>query len=134
MASFGLLAIRLVIGLTFAGHGTQKAFGWFGGGGLNATGGFFESLGLKPGKLFAALASAGEILSGLFFALGFLTPLAAAAMTVIMLVAIWTVTGKNGYWITRDGTEYNIAIIVVAIGVALTGPGAFSVDALIRLY
>jgi putative oxidoreductase len=51
-----------------------------------------------------------------------------------MLVAIWTVTGKNGYWITRDGTEYNMAIIVVAIGVALAGPGTFSVDALIGLY
>jgi putative oxidoreductase len=59
MFSLGLLIIRLVFGLTFAGHGTQKLFGWFGGHGLAGTSGFMESLGLKPGRPFAIVAGAG---------------------------------------------------------------------------
>lgn len=131
-ASIGLLVIRLVIGLTFAAHGAQKLFGWFGGYGIEGMTGYFESIGLKPGKQLAILAGAGELLAGMLFAIGLFTPAAAAVMTVIMLVAIRTVTGKNGYWITANGSEYGIAIIAVAIGVALTGPGRFAVDALLR--
>lgn len=131
IASIGLLVIRLVFGLTFAAHGTQKLFGWFGGYGIEGTGGFFESIGIKPGKPMAVLAGLGEFGGGLFFALGLLTPLAAVAITVTMLVAIFTVTGKKGYWATADGYEYNVAIIAVAVGVALTGPGAFALDALL---
>ncbi len=131
LASVGLLAIRLVVGLTFAAHGTQKLFGWFGGYGLEGTGGFFESVGIKPGKPMAFLAGAGEALSGLLFAAGVLTPLAAVIITVTMLVAIATVTGRNGYWATSNGWEYSAAIIVVALGVALTGPGSYTLAALI---
>lgn len=133
VSSIGLLLIRLVLGLTFAAHGTQKLFGWFGGYGLEGMTGYFESIGLKPGRTMAVLAGVGEILSGLFFAAGFLTPLAALAVVVIMLVAIAKVTGQNGYWITANGTEYSVAIIVVAVGLALTGPGAYAVDALVRI-
>jgi putative oxidoreductase len=129
LGSLGLLVIRLVIGLTFAAHGSQKIFGWFGGYGIEGTAGFFESIGIKPGKPMAVLAGAGEFLSGLFFALGLLTPLAAIVMIVTMIVAIVTVAGKNGYWATAGGSEYNWAIIVIAAGVALTGPGAYALDA-----
>lgn len=131
LASIGLLVIRLVIGLTFAAHGAQKLFGWFGGYGLDGTAGFMESIGLKPGKPLAALAGLGEVAGGLAFAAGLLTPLAAAAIAVIMLVAIVTVTGKAGYWITANGSEYTVAIITIAVGVALVGPGRFAVDALL---
>lgn len=130
-ASIGLLLIRLVFGLTFAAHGTQKLFGWFGGYGIAGTGGFFESIGIKPGKPMAALAGLGEVGGGLLLALGLLTPLAAALITVTMIVAIATVHGKNGYWATAEGYEYNVAIIAVVVGVALTGPGKFALDALL---
>ena len=132
-ASIGLLLIRLVFGLTFAGHGAQKLFGWFGGHGLEGTGGFFDSIGVKPGKPMATLAGLGEFSGGLLFAAGLLTPLASLLITITMLVAIFTVTGKNGYWITENGYEYSVAIIAVAVGVALTGPGAYAIDAFIRL-
>ena len=134
IASIGLLVIRVVLGLTFAAHGAQKLFGWFGGHGIDGTGGFFESVGIKPGKPMAVLAGLGELGGGLFFALGLLTPLAALVITATMLVAIFTVTGKNGYWITANGYEYNVAIIAVAVGVALTGAGAYSVDAALHLF
>lgn len=131
LSSLGLLVIRLVFGLTFAAHGTQKLFGWFGGYGVEGTGGYFESIGVKPGKPMAALAGLGELGGGLLLAAGLLTPLAAVIITVVMLVAIFTVAGKNGYWATANGSEYNWAIIAVAIGVALIGPGTYALDTLL---
>jgi len=131
IASIGLLVIRLVFGLTFAAHGAQKLFGWFGGYGIEGTGGFFESVGIKPGKPMAVLAGLGEVAGGLLFAFGLLTPLAAVVIAVTMLVAIITVTGKNGYWATAEGYEYSVAIIAVAVGITVTGPGAYALDALL---
>ncbi len=125
-ASIGLLVIRLVFGLTFAAHGAQKLFGWFGEYGIEGTGGFFESVGIKPGKPMAALAGVSEVAGGLLFALGLFVPVAAALIVSTMLVAIVKVTGKNGYWITAEGYEYSVAIIAVSVGVALTGPGAYA--------
>lgn len=130
-ASIGLLLIRLVFGLTFAAHGAQKLFGWFGGYGIEGTGGYFESIGVKPGKPMALLAGLGEFVSGLLFAAGLLVPLAALVIVVTMLVAIVTVTGKNGYWATANGYEYGLAVMVVAVGVALIGPGIYSISALL---
>jgi putative oxidoreductase len=122
---WGLLIIRLVVGLTLIGHGLQKLFGWFGGHGLKGTAGWLESIGIKPGQLMAFLAGAGEVVGGLLFASGNLLWVGAALITLIMLVAIFTVHGKNGYWVTNGGMEYNVVLIAVAIGVALTGPGTF---------
>ncbi|WP_221563661.1 DoxX family protein [Alkalihalobacillus sp. TS-13] len=124
-----LLLIRLVFGLTFAAHGTQKLFGWFGGHGLEGTAGFFESLGLKPGKMMALMAGIGEVVGGLLIAFGFLTEVGAVLMIVPMLVAIFKVHGQNGYWATEGGYEYNLAIITVAVALVLAGPGAYSIDA-----
>ncbi|WP_261132422.1 DoxX family protein [Bacillus sp. Marseille-Q3570] len=125
-----LLLIRLVFGLTFAAHGTQKLLGWFGGHGLEGTAGFFESLGLKPGKTMALMAGLGEVVGGLLIAFGFLTEVGAVLMIVPMLVAIFKVHGQNGYWATEGGYEYNLAIITVAVALVLAGPGAYSIDAL----
>jgi putative oxidoreductase len=125
--SYGLLLIRLVVGLTFAGHGAQKMFGWFGGHGLKGTAGWLESIGIKPGMLMAFLAALSEIVGGLLFAAGLWLPIAAALIVLTMLVAIFTVHGKNGYWVTQNGFEYNLILIAVAIGVALVGPGAYSI-------
>ncbi|MDQ1373570.1 MAG: putative oxidoreductase [Actinomycetota bacterium] len=124
----GVLIIRVVVGLLLAGHGAQKLFGWFGGHGVAGTGHFMESLGFRPGKLNAALAGLGELLGGLFFAVGFLTPLAAAAMIAVMLNAIAAVHFANGVWLSDGGYEYNLVLITVAAGIAFTGPGAVSVD------
>jgi putative oxidoreductase len=131
MASIGLLLIRFVFGLTFAGHGAQKLFGWFGGHGLEGTAGWMESIGLKPGKMMAFAAGISELIGGLFFALGLFTPFAALLMIVPMIVAIAKVHGPNGYWVTQNGYEYNLAIIAVAVGVALIGPGQYALDTII---
>lgn len=130
MLNLGILIIRLILGLSFVGHGSQKLFGWFGGPGLKNTAGFLESIGVKPGFLMAILTGLAEFFGGLFFALGLLTPLAGIVIAGTMVVAIATVHGKNGYWATQNGYEYNLLIFAIAIGVALTGAGAYSLDAL----
>lgn len=132
MVSAGLLLIRLVFGLTFAGHGLQKLSHWSGGHGIAGTAGFMESLGLRPGRPFALLAGTGELVGGLLFALGLWMPLAALLIVAPMLVAIAKVHGPKGYWITGGGFEYNAAIIAVAVGVAVSGPGGYTALALLK--
>ena len=129
----GLFIIRLVVGLTLAAHGAQKLFGLFGGYGIAGTGGFFESLGFRPGKLFATMAGFGEMAGGLAFALGLLTPLASALIVATMLVAIWSVHLEKGYFVTGGGYEYNLLIIANGIGIAVTGPGSISADGALGL-
>ncbi len=125
MMDLGLLIIRLVIGLSFAGHGAQKLFGWFGGYGLKGTGGWLESIGVKPGVAMALLAGLAELVGGLLFAAGVGTWVGALLIVFTMLVAIVKVHSQNGYWVTQNGYEYNLTLIAVAIGVALIGPGAY---------
>ncbi|MCO7125011.1 DoxX family protein [Sporolactobacillus shoreicorticis] len=131
MLNLGILIIRLILGLSFVGHGAQKLFGWAGGSGLKSTGGFFESIGIKPGFLMAVLAGLSEFIGGILFTLGLLTPLAGIIIAGTMIVAIATVHGKNGYWATQNGFEYNLLIFAVSIGIALTGAGTYSIDALL---
>ena len=125
----GLLMIRLVVGLLFVGHGAQKLFGWFGGYGIKGTGGWFESIGIKPGVTMALLAGLTELIGGLLFALGLLTPLAGIMIAGTMVMAIAKVHGPNGLWSTENGYEYNLILIAVTIGVALTGAGQYAIDA-----
>ena len=124
----GILIARLVIGLVMAAHGAQKAFGWFGGYGLSGTGMFFEKLGFRPGKMFAAAASYGELISGLLIALGFLGPIGPALMLSVMIVAAISVHWENGLFATKNGIEVPLLYAVFAVAIALTGPGSFSLD------
>ncbi|MEJ8547871.1 DoxX family protein [Brevibacillus borstelensis] len=126
MVNAGLLIIRLVVGLTFAAHGTQKLFGWFGGHGLKGTGGWFDSIGMKPGVTMALLAGLSELVGGLLFAAGVGAWIGAVLIIGTMLAAIVKVHGANGYWATQNGFEYNLTLIAVALGVALIGPGAYT--------
>ena len=129
MLDIGLLIIRLVVGLLFVGHGAQKLFGWFGGYGIKGTGGWFESIGIKPGVTMALLAGLTELIGGLLFALGLLTPLAGIMIAGTMVMAIAKVHAPNGLWSTENGYEYNLILIAVTIGVALTGAGQYALDA-----
>jgi putative oxidoreductase len=127
MGLFRLLA-RLTIGLLFVGHGTQKLFGWFGGGGPEGTGQFFEQVGLRPGKRYALAAGAAEAGGGLLFAAGAATPLAAAAISGSMITAIKTVHWEKGVWSSAGGYEYNLVLLAAVFGLTENGPGKWSVD------
>ncbi len=96
--ALGLLILRLVVGLTMAAHGAQKLFGWFGGYGLQGTGGFLEQLGFVPGRRNALFAGLAELTGGLLLALGLATPFAATLIISVMFVAVATVHLKNGYF------------------------------------
>jgi putative oxidoreductase len=125
--AYGILLLRVVVGLVLAAHGAQKIFGWFEGGGPRGTAGFFGALGFRPPLAMALMAGLSEA-SGLAFALGFLTPFAAFAMASVMVVAIGSVHWRNGFWAGKGGYEYNLVLWTVAITVAATGPGRFSID------
>lgn len=129
--ALALLIIRLVLGITMMAHGAQKLFGWFGGYGPKGTGGWLESLGIKPGVAMAVLAGLAEFGGGLLVAAGLFTPVGAALLILTMIVAIASVHAKNGFWSTAGGYEYNLLLIAVAVGLILSGAGAYSLDALL---
>jgi putative oxidoreductase len=124
----GRLILRVVLGALFIGHGTQKLFGWFGGHGIEGTGGFFEDLGFKPGKHHAVAAGAAEAGGGALLALGFLTPAAAAAISGPMVTAIRHVHASKGPWISDGGYEYNAVILAALAAIVDDGPGPISLD------
>jgi putative oxidoreductase len=129
----GLMVIRLVFGLVMAAHGAQKLFGWFGGYGIAGTGPYFESLGFRPGRLFAALAGLGEFAGGLLVALGFLGPIGPALVLSVMIVAAVISHWGKGLFAMTNGIELPLLYSAAAVGVALSGPGRFSVDAIVGL-
>ena len=129
----GLLLARLAFGTLMAAHGSQKLFGWFGGYGLVGTAGYFETIGFRPGRVFAFAAAATEIASGLMLALGLLQPAAAALMLSVMIVAAGSVHWQNGLFAASNGIEVPLLYGVAAAALALTGPGAYSLDVVFGL-
>ncbi|MFJ3792321.1 DoxX family membrane protein [Kitasatospora sp. NPDC090091] len=122
----GLLLLRLVLGLTMAAHGSQKLFGWFGGGGIDGTGRFFTMSGYPAGDAMAVVAGLTETFGGLALAAGLLTPLAAAAILGTMVNAL-AVTWGGGFFAPK-GSEYEWLLTAGAAALALTGPGRYAVD------
>jgi putative oxidoreductase len=127
MGVFRFLA-RVTIGLLFFGHGAQKLFGWFGGGGPDATAEMFDSIGLRPGRRNAFAAGAAETGGGLLFAFGAATPLAAAALSATMITAIKTVHWEKGVWSAHGGYEYNLVLLMAVFSFTENGPGEWSLD------
>ena len=124
----GLFIIRLALGLILFAHGAQKLFGWFGGYGLDGTGGFFDSIGHRPGRRMAMVAGLSEAGGGVLLAIGLLTPLAASMLIGTMLVAAISVHAKQGLWATNGGYELPLTNALVAAGLAFTGAGSWSLD------
>jgi putative oxidoreductase len=131
MMPYGILALRVVVGLIMAAHGAQKLFGWFGGAGLRGTASSFEQIRFRPGLMMALGAGLAEFGGGLLLAAGLFTPLAAVAIAVVMLNAIATAHWPNGFWNTKGGYEYNLVILTAATALAAIGPGRFALDSAI---
>jgi len=122
------LLARNVIGGLFAGHGTQKLFGWFGGPGLEGTGQMMDKLELRPPRWHAAAVATAETAGGALLMLGAATPLAAAVLNGSMFTAIRKVHLDKGPWNTGGGYEYNLVLIAALTALVETGPGRPSVD------
>lgn len=124
----GVLILRVVLGLTMAAHGYNK---FFGPGGLKGTAGWFDSMGMKPGMFHARVAATTEMAAGIGLAVGLLTPIPAAGFVALMLVAAWTVHRPNGFFIVKEGWEYNLVLAAAAVGIATIGAGKISLDHLL---
>lgn len=130
-AGWAPLALRLPVGIIFAAHGAQKLFGWFGGYGLTGTAQWMESIGLAPGVLMVLLAGGAEFFGGLALILGLLVRPAALALSVAMLVAIFTVHIGHGLFMSNNGYEFALALLAASVSLLISGAGRASVDAAI---
>ena len=127
-AGLSTLALRVPVGIIFMAHGAQKLFGWFGGYGLEGTGGWMESIGLAPGFLMALMAGSAEFFGGLFILLGLLTRPAAIALGFTMVVAIFSVHFANGLFMSNNGYEFGLALLAASVSLAISGAGKIAID------
>ena len=125
-----LLLIRVVVGVVFFAHGSQKVFGWFGGYGLRGTVEGMTKMGLPIAVPY--LVAFGEFTAGLGLIFGFLSRIAAAGMFIEMLGAVLLVHWKAGFFADHKGFEYPLTLCIVSLGIAITGAGAYSIDASMR--
>lgn len=123
--NLALLLLRVVAGLTLAAHGYNK---FFGGGRIPGTARWFDSMGMRPGKVHAVMAASTEMASGIGLALGLLTPLCGAGMVALMIVAGWTVHKPNGFFIVKSGWEYNLILALIGVVAGTLGPAEWSLD------
>jgi putative oxidoreductase len=86
---------------------------------------------MKPGSVHARIAATTEMAAGIGLALGLLTPIPAAGFVALMLVAAWTVHRPNGFFIVKEGWEYNLVLAVGALAVAGMGAYRWSLDYLL---
>jgi putative oxidoreductase len=126
------LPVRLGAGVIFTAHGAQKLFGWFGGYGLEGTAGWMESIGLAPGILMAAAAGGAEFFGGLLLIAGLLVRPTAFILAITMLVAIITVHAQHGLFMSNNGYEFALALLVISAGLTVRGAGSLSVDNLLQ--
>lgn len=126
----GLLLLRLALAALLAGHACQKLFGWFRGRGIRGTAPLFEADGLRPGTVMVAVAGLSELGAAGLLTIGLATPLAAAMVVGAMTVAISTLWPK-GVWAHLGGYEVPLVYALLALGLAVTGPGGWAVDALL---
>ncbi|MBI4538883.1 MAG: DoxX family protein [Gemmatimonadetes bacterium] len=131
--SIALLIARVLLGLGIAAHGAQKLFGWFGGYGLGGTAGFFETLGFRPGRSFAAAAGLAEFGGGVLTAAGLLGPIGPALVILVMIVAMVAVHASHGFFVTNNGIEVPLLYAIGNLVLAFTGPGSYSLDAMLGL-
>ena len=127
-ASFGLTILRVLVGITFMAHGSQKLFGWFGGYGLAGVAQWMESIGLAPGYLMALMAGSAEFFGGLALVIGLLVRPASAVLAITMLVAIFSVHIGNGFFMANNGYEFALALLAATLALLVEGAGRLSLD------
>ncbi len=132
MVDVGLLLLRVFVGLLVAAHGSQKVFGWFGGGGIPGTQKMVRSLEVHPSIFWTWVSALDELVGGLLLALGFLMPLGPLMIIANMLFAVHRVHFGKGFWNSKGGIEFPLTLLVTALVLGLTGAGLYSIDALIH--
>lgn len=131
--AFGLLVLRLGVGLIVAAHGAQKLFAWWGGPGMANWAGAMARMRMRPPVAWAWISALSELAGGLAVAIGFLSPLGNIGVIGSMLVAVALVHLPKGFWVSKGGFEFNLTLIAGAVAIAFTGPGAYSLDSLLGI-
>lgn len=126
MKKYALTIVRVVLGIIFLMHGGQKVLGWFGGAGLAGTVSGMTQMGLPA--ILVYIVAFTEFLGGAALILGALSRVAAFGILCVMVGAIVTVHGKNGFFLADQGYEYCLALIAMSLGVMLGGPGRWALD------
>ncbi len=127
-AQWAPLILRVVVGIVFFAHGAQKLFGWFGGNGIAGTTGFLQQLGFAGAGFWAWVLAIVEFAGGIALFLGVFTTIAAALLAINMLVAIFAVHLKNGFFLAKGGYEFALVLFAAAVSLALSGAGKWSID------
>jgi putative oxidoreductase len=130
-AGYGLTVVRILVGIIFVAHGSQKLFGAFGGYGLEGTGQYMASLGLTPGYLMALLSGSAEFFGGLGLVVGLLARPAALVLAATLVVAILSVHISNGLFMANNGYEFALALLGGVVAVLIEGAGKLSIDRVI---
>jgi len=127
-AGYGITVLRIIVGIIFIAHGSQKLFGMFGGYGLEGTGQYMASLGLNPGYLMALLSGSAEFFGGPLLVVGLLARPAAVVLIVMLVIAILSVHIHNGLFMANNGYEFALALLGGSIAVLIEGAGRLSLD------
>jgi putative oxidoreductase len=123
-----LVPIRATLGATMLYHGLPKLSDE----GAEQTGQMFEGMGIRPGRTFAKLAGLAEVLAGATALIGFGTRIGALAVLATQGVAVAKVHGDKGFDNTSGGYEFNLALMAIALGLLVAGPGAFSLHEVVE--
>ena len=127
LAPYPEALLRIGMGAILIPHGCQKLFGWFGGAGLAKFSAIFENIGYKPGLFWVIVVALTEALGGLLRVQGLFTRVAALAVFIFMLNAIYVTSAKGFFW-TAGGFEYSLLIGFVALYFVIRGAGCCSLD------
>lgn len=130
--NISMTILRVIVGIVFIAHGSQKLFGLFGGYGLEGTGQFMASIGLQPGYLMALLAGLGEFIGGVSVLFGLLTRLGSLLLIAVSLVAMFVVHIHNGFFMASNGFEYILTLLTLSVVLLIEGSGKYSIDNLIN--
>ncbi|MFJ8041313.1 DoxX family protein [Kitasatospora sp. NPDC096147] len=123
----GLLALRAAVGGVLIAHGTQKLFGWFGGGGLEGTAQAMEHMGFEPGRQSAIASGLGEAGGGALLVAGLATPAAGSIVAGTMVGAV-SVHAPSGFFAMGGGYEYPALLGACGLALGLSGAGCYSLD------
>jgi putative oxidoreductase len=131
LADTALLILRLVVGLTFAAHGAQKAFGWWNGPGIEGWQKAVAGMRFQPAPLWTITSVGAELGGGLLLAIGLFTPLAATLLIGQSVVIILKAHLPSGFWNKAGGIEFPLALVAGVVAILGVGPGALSIDRVI---
>jgi len=120
--------LRVATGGILIPHGCQKLFGWFGGIGLTANAQLFDWFGYSPGMFWGTLVGCTEVIGGILLAIGLFTRLAALAIVIFMINAVYFTSKVGGFFWTKGGSEYSLLILAVAVYFLIRGGGSCSID------